>query len=519
MSKLCNLSILVNGEETFFLHEKIVSVYSGKLKKMIKKEKRKNSSVIEIEDFPGGSDGFELVSRFCYNNGRIEITVSNVCLLHCCAIFLEMTDEKLVSNCNNNNNNKKKNLLKQTEIFLEGIFYWSWKDTIASLKTCESFFSSADSYGLIQELICGLSAKIAQNSDINLLASSSSSSSSPETAFRLSSSAKTTPESKHKPSFSSGKKWWFDDLSSLSPSIVEKLIKNLGAYGSDNNSLTLTKFILHYLKNRGGMRSGGHEYGGLAETAVYGVSLVGRSAFSCRGLFLILRNLSGFGMSKDCRGKLERLIGNFLDEATLDDLLISGHHERGVYDVNLVLRLIRIFVNGEMVSFERMKKVGRLIDQYLGEISPDHNLKMSKFLGVMESLPDSARDCFDGVYKAIDMYLQSHPTLPFEERSRICGCLNYEKLSLEACKDLAKNPRIPPNIAVEALKSQKCQLEEDDYNMNKDNEDMKINIQKMQRRVGELEKACREMKGQMSWLVKRNVIIAPSHSRTLPRLC
>jgi hypothetical protein len=53
-----------------------------------------------------------------------------------------------------------------------------------------------------------------------------------------------------------------------------------------------------------------------------------------------------------------------------------------------------------------MRKVGRLLDKYLGEISPDHGLKVSKFLAVAESLPDSARDCYDGVYRALDIYLE-----------------------------------------------------------------------------------------------------------------
>jgi hypothetical protein len=31
---------------------------------------------------------------------------------------------------------------------------------------------------------------------------------------------------------------------------------------------------------------------------------------------------------------------------------------------------------------------------------------VSKFLAVAESLPDSARDCYDGVYRALDIYLE-----------------------------------------------------------------------------------------------------------------
>lgn len=113
--------------------------------------------------------------------------------------------------------------------------------------------------------------------------------------------------------------------------------------------------------------------------------------------------------------------------------------------------------------------------------------------------------------------MQSHPTVPFEERTKICSrCLNYEKLSLEACKELAMNPRIPPFASIQALKSQKSHIPQD-HNRN---EDMKMNIDIMQRRVMELEKACKEMKGQMSWLVKHNLTTHPFHyNRALPRLC
>ncbi|KAK2979723.1 hypothetical protein RJ640_023433 [Escallonia rubra] len=556
---LFDLQIHVSRQQTFFLNEKIISKYSGKLRKIIKQEKRRTqirNSGIEIDEFPGGPDGFELVSRFCYNHGTISITVSNVSLLHCCALFLGMTEK--VSPCN---------LLEQTETFLEGMFYWSWSEILISLKSCESFFLYADSSGLVQKLMFSLLAKIAQNSDVNgfFASSSSSSSFSSDTAsgFRLSSSAKATPDYR--------KAWWFDEMTILPPVIVESFVKSLGGYGSENNSLVLTRFLLHYLKTAAQSKGVNNnfnpsDYGGLADTAVYGVILLGKSAFSCRGLFWVLRIVSGFGLSRDCRNGLERLIGGMLDLATLDDLLVSGHNG-GVYDVNLVLRLIKVFVH----SFEsnsdnkkgcgrQMSKVGRLIDRYLGEIAPDHSLKISKFLAVATSLADCARNCFDGVYRAIDIYLESHPTLSLEERSRLCRCLKYEKLSLEACKDLAKNPRIPPRIAVQALASQHPNIacnSSDQYAIitthdresaspmitssgnqisavysngkvvdtesssisEEENDDMKLNLQRMRWRVVELEKVCREMKGQMSKMVRTGVVVPPGQHRALPRLC
>ncbi|KAI3922852.1 hypothetical protein MKW98_006983 [Papaver atlanticum] len=544
------LKIHVNGEHTFLINQKLITAYSGKIKKMMIKQTKINNSVIRIDNFPGGVNGFELISRFCYNHGKFPITPSNISVLHCSAIFLEM-DDKI----------SPYNLLQQTEIFLEGLFYWSWSDILISLKSCEPFFSSAESSGILEKLISPLLVKISQNSDINVTHSSSpspsSSYSSPDTVttgFRFSSSSKTTPDnSAIKPSSSSGtsstsKPWWFDELTILSPKIIEKIIKTMGFWRSDNNNLVITKFLLHYLK----AAKNGNGVSGIAETVVYGVVLLGKKAFSCRGVFWVLRVVSGLGLSKNCRDELEKLIGGMLEEAKLDDLLVPGSNNnsgggRDVYDVDLVLRLIRVFVIDDEVTIQKMKRVGKLIDKYMGEISPDQNLKVAKFLAVAESLPDCARDCCDGVYRAIEIYLEAHPTLSVEEKSRLCKCLNYEKLTLEACKDLAKNIRVPPRVSIQALISQqaskvsiKTTLQDNliqsetqmmilcprkqasdtekfrESTLEKD--ELKLNLQRMQWRVMELEKSCREMKNQMSEIKMKNQVIISSPVRTLTKL-
>lgn len=287
------------------------------------------------------------------------------------------------------------NLLHQTEKFLEGVFHWSWNEVITSLKSCDPFCNFAESCGLIDKLLCCLLAKIAQNSNshFNFSISSSSSSSSPETVI--------TPSSRK------SHEWWFQDLTILSPKIIELFLRALGSYGSDNNNLVITKFLLHYLKTALHSNEKSH-YAGLTDTAIHGVVLMGNTAFSCRGLFGVLRIVSGFGISRSSRAAMERLIGGVLDQAKLDDLVVCGGVHGGVYDVNFVVRLIRIFAHccDVKMCLDKMKKVGELIDMYLREIGPDPSLKITKFLGVAESLPDCARDSFDQVYRAIDIYLQ-----------------------------------------------------------------------------------------------------------------
>jgi hypothetical protein len=53
-----------------------------------------------------------------------------------------------------------------------------------------------------------------------------------------------------------------------------------------------------------------------------------------------------------------------------------------------------------------LTKVGDLMDKYLVEIAADTHLRPSRFLALVESLPDYARECDDGLYRAVDIYLE-----------------------------------------------------------------------------------------------------------------
>lgn len=58
----------------------------------------------------------------------------------------------------------------------------------------------------------------------------------------------------------------------------------------------------------------------------------------------------------------------------------------------------------------------------------------------------------------------------------------------------------------------------DKESFSEENGDVKLNLQRMQKRVVELESVCREMKGQMTKLV-RHTVFTPTQARTLPKLC
>jgi len=132
------------------------------------------------------------------------------------------------------------------------------------------------------------------------------------------------------------------------------------------------------------------------------------------------------------------------------------------------------------------------------------------------------------------MIIQAHGNLTWEEKSKLCRCLNYEKLTLEACKDLAKNPRIPPQTAMQAMVSQRSKLcktsdtliyEADTWTSSsetsEEKDELKFSMRKMQNRVAELENICLEMKSQMNKMVKaRSIISRSTHQRRgMTKLC
>ncbi|KAL8142290.1 hypothetical protein V2J09_015322 [Rumex salicifolius] len=152
--------------------------------------------------------------------------------------------------------------------------------------------------------------------------------------------------------------------------INSRVIKNLGAFGAENNNFLLTRFLLHDLQTMSSRISSRYlrgKFNGLEETAIHGVVLMGNTAFSsCSTLFGVL--------IKESKIRLEKLIRSLIDQAKLDDLLVSCTGGGDTYGV----------------SFR--------------SISPDQNF--FRRIGVAQSLSDSARESLDGVYRAIDIYLR-----------------------------------------------------------------------------------------------------------------
>lgn len=102
-------------------------------------------------------------------------------------------------------------------------------------------------------------------------------------------------------------------------------------------------------------------------------------------------------------------MGSQLDQLTVSHLLIPAPHGKDyVYDVNLVLRLLKFFqIESKLFLFQlcNFEKVTKLMDSYLMEVAPDSHLKASKFSALAMAMSHS-RESHDKLYQAIDLYFQ-----------------------------------------------------------------------------------------------------------------
>jgi hypothetical protein len=123
--------------------------------------------------------------------------------------------------------------------------------------------------------------------------------------------------------------------------------------------------------------------------------------------------------------------------------------------------------------------------------------------------------------------MQSHTALTVEERGTLCRCLNYGKLTLEVCKELAKNRRIPPGITVQALSSQRLPKLPNPLSPSRtprrvvvdgEKEAMRVDLRRMQGRVVELETACKETRGHVK-VPRTTTNKSFSGGRGLPWMC
>ncbi|XP_047938164.1 root phototropism protein 3-like [Salvia hispanica] len=477
------------GDISFHLHKYPLLSRCAKLNRLIY-ESRDAAEInnISFDDLPGGPDAFELAAKFCYGIA-VDLAATNISGLRCAAEYLEMTEDL-----------EEGNLVFKTEAFLSYVVLSSWRDSIVVLKSCENLSPWAENLQIVRRCSESIAWKACANpKGIRWqYTGKPRSSSSPKWND---SSAPVPPD------------WWFEDVSILRIDHFVRVVTAIRVKGMVAELIGAA--ILHYAtkwlpslvkeggasvnspENEANSISNGGWKGGLhvivagnqeipatvqaKDQRMIVESLVSiipqqRDCVSCSFLLRLLRMANMLNVAPALVTELEKRVGMQLEQATLSDLLIPCYNTKEtIYDVDLVQRLLEHFLVQEQSSPTRQDtkmyasaqrgsnlnakmRVARLVDSYLTEVARDRNLSLTKFQVLAEALPESARTCDDGLYRAVDSYLKAHPTLTEHERKRLCRVMECQKLSVDACMHAAQNERLPLRVVVQVLFSEQVKI-------------------------------------------------------------
>ncbi|WCJ31880.1 Phototropic-responsive NPH3 family protein [Euphorbia peplus] len=412
---------------------------------------------LKLENFPGGPETFETILKFCYGL-PLDLNPHNIAALRCASEFLEMGEEL-----------EDGNLITKTEAFLTFIVLSSWKDTITVLKCCETLSPWAENLQIVRRCCDSIAWKASTENSITGDVVNEDDWWFEDVAtlridhfMRIITAAKakgTKPETIGKSIMSYASRWL--------PGIDEEL-EGLRGYGYGKNEL-------HF-----GILCGRNEDEGVAhikqqKTIIESlVSLLPtqQEAIPCKFLLKMLKMGIVYSASSALISELEKRVGLSLENASVNDLLIPNYktedtmtkqaEQHTMHNTEVVQRIMEYFLMHEqeqqLHSMPGKANISKLMDNYLAEIARDPNLSITKFQVLAEALPANARTCDDGLYRAIDTYLKTHPSLSEHDRRKLCKVMNCEKLSLDACTHAAQNDRLPLRTVVQVLFSEQVKM-------------------------------------------------------------
>ncbi|XP_077229933.1 phototropic-responsive NPH3 family protein isoform X2 [Tasmannia lanceolata] len=493
-----SLPILLHAYgKTFHLNQKHLISRSAKLA-LILREKKKNHQDLSccFTDIPVDVETFELAVKFC-EGYEPELSSENVVSLACIAYYLEMTEE-----------HSPNNLLRKTLSFFKKRILPNWNESIKAIRTCEPVLQQAIQLGLIDACLNSITAKAL--SDPNLLGKP------------IHNPANQDETSLHRPS--TRRKlfevdWWFEDLTTLTLPLFELVMSAMIQQGVPPEYIAGCLF--RYAKNKAVQEVKIDRYVYHRSPHKEVIEAVERllpdkkGILHCKFLFEMLRWAIGTQASASCRNGFEIRIGKQLNEAVVEDLRIPsyGYSCETRYDIDCVIRMLKIFY-ANYTSPDPYGVIGvlELVDEYLAEVGKETNLKRETFMALTEMAAGTSSvvgRCTDGIYHAIDVYLDSHKHLTEFEREEICQVLDCEKMSRAASVHAAQNERLPLRVVVQVLFVGHLRLREDiagvlpDSDRGSREEEEKVvegeedEMKRLDCRVMELERECCEMKREI----------------------
>ncbi|CAO2145382.1 unnamed protein product [Urochloa humidicola] len=432
------------GDSIFPLHKAVMVPRCGYIRGAVAAATKDNdpsaSAAVELDlaALPGGADAFEKAARYCYG-ANFEITPRNAAALRCAAAFLDMQPPAA-------------DLTRRVDDFLAQSALRSLPSAIAVLRSCEAaaLLPAAEELGITRRAADAVALRICN-----------------EALFPT----RSPPG------------WWAAELVALSPASFQKVVTALrcrraapeviATASSAYAELALSEVLAD---PRADIRD--EQRALLLESVVGALPSAADApippALLCRLLHAAVNTEASASTCRD----LELRVAAVLDQATAGDLLgvaLDAAGER-VRNADTVRRVVAAFVerqkqqrqaesqgrrsrrsslsDGRATSDEtttKMEKVARMVDEVAAEMATEETLGISAFVGVAGAVPREARACHDGVYRAVDIYLKTHPALDEIQREKVCSVMDPLRLSYQARLHASQNRRLPLQAVLSAL--------------------------------------------------------------------
>ncbi|CAL4904534.1 unnamed protein product [Urochloa decumbens] len=417
------------GDSIFPLHKAVMVPRCAYIRRAVAaatKDKQDPSAAsveLDLSAIPGGADAFEKATRYCYG-ANFEINARNAAALRCAAAFLDMAD-----------------LPRRVDEFVAQA---ALPSAVAVLRSCEGALHPA-----AEEL--GVARRAAD-----------------AVALRICNEALFPTRSSSPPG------WWAAELAALSPASFQKVATALRCRRAAPEVLAAAASAYAELA-LADPRADGADRRKLLESVVEvlpsGADAPIPAALLCRVLHAAVNSEAS---AKTCRD-LELRVAAVLEQATAGDLFsvaLDGAGER-VRNADTVRRVVAAFVERQQAADSHqgerrsrrssmseavgssgksaMEKVARMVDEVAAEMATEESLGISRLVGVAGAVPREARACHDGVYRAVDIYLKTHPALDEIEREKVCSVMDPLKLSYQARLHASQNKRLPLQAVLSAL--------------------------------------------------------------------
>ncbi|KAF6146326.1 hypothetical protein GIB67_040771 [Kingdonia uniflora] len=465
---------------------------------MLEENQNEEQLPYSLPHIPGDAKTFEHAMMF-FHGHDLNLSAENVIPLICLACYLEMTEE-----------HSPNNLLDTTLNFLQFKVLSSWDETIKALQTTDQISQPIASSRLHEACLDSLVQKA--NLQPRLLGD--------PIGIDDSSNNKYMPNARRR--LFVHDRQHSGDVTTLTLPLYELVITNMIEAGLPNGYIAGS--LLRYTRRTWiGVGGDGHA---LVSKKSYQRDVIETvekllpneiGLLPCKLLFEMLQSAMALQAAPDCRHGLEIRIGKQLNEASIDDLLIpsQGYARELQYDIECVERILRTYITNYTSGDDSgLVRVAKLIEEFLAKVATENDLKKDRFIklgNLSVSTSYGTNRSLDGIYHAIDIYLDKHGYLTESEKEEVCQILDFQNMSPEACTHAAQNNRLPLRVTVQALFIGQLHLREAIVSRVEDSEsgsrkedtvvtsgeEVKVEMEKMDSRVMLLEKECSKMRRQI----------------------